>query len=245
MPDAERLAPLEDWGARLDAGRRQARQPAGDEPTQRSSSRSRTRSRVCHLPVAALSRSAQRVPPGRRAQALRDVGRRARLLPALGQPGRPPGAARRRLRLTPALDAASDAVCTALQLANFWQDLESRLAQGPPLRAAARPARRRARTKPIWTARRMTPEWQRGAGATRRSARARCSPRAAPVCDGVRGRLRWELRATWLGGTRILDRLEAARFDVFADRPTLSERRCAGDRVASCDVADELPVDHL
>ena len=29
-----------------------------------------------------------------------------------------------------------------------------------------------------------------------------------PVCDGVSGRLRWELRVTWLGGMRILDRLE-------------------------------------
>ena len=34
------------------------------------------------------------------------------------------------------------------------------------------------------------------------------------VCDGVDGRLRYELRATWLGGTRILDRLERAEFDV-------------------------------
>jgi phytoene synthase len=37
----------------------------------------------------------------------------------------------------------------------------------------------------------------------------------------VSGRLRWELRATWLGGTRILDRLARQRFDVFKSRPTL------------------------
>ena len=30
------------------------------------------------------------------------------------------------------------------------------------------------------------------------------------MCDGVSGRLRYELRATWLGGTRILDRLDRA-----------------------------------
>jgi phytoene synthase len=41
------------------------------------------------------------------------------------------------------------------------------------------------------------------------------------VADGVRGRLRWELRATWLGGMRTLDRIEAAGFDVFDARPTL------------------------
>jgi phytoene synthase len=41
------------------------------------------------------------------------------------------------------------------------------------------------------------------------------------VCDGVGGRLRWELRLTWLGGSRILDKLEEAEFDVFNRRPQL------------------------
>jgi hypothetical protein len=43
-----------------------------------------------------------------------------------------------------------------------------------------------------------------------------------PVVNGVRGRLRFELRATWLGGTRILDKLEAANYDMLAHRPALS-----------------------
>ena len=42
-----------------------------------------------------------------------------------------------------------------------------------------------------------------------------------PVCDGVGGRLRWELRFTWLGASRILDKLEATGFDVFRHRPAL------------------------
>jgi phytoene synthase len=42
-----------------------------------------------------------------------------------------------------------------------------------------------------------------------------------PVADAVRGRLRYELRATWTGGTRILRRLEATEFDVFKHRPSL------------------------
>jgi len=41
------------------------------------------------------------------------------------------------------------------------------------------------------------------------------------LCGAVRGRLRWELRATWLGGTRILEKLERAEYDVFAERPAL------------------------
>ena len=42
-----------------------------------------------------------------------------------------------------------------------------------------------------------------------------------PVCDAVSGRLRYQLRATWLGGTRILDRLDRSGFDVFTSRPRL------------------------
>ena len=43
------------------------------------------------------------------------------------------------------------------------------------------------------------------------------------VCDGLGGRLRYELRLTWLGGMRILDRLEQNGFDVFSARPALGK----------------------
>jgi phytoene/squalene synthetase len=42
-----------------------------------------------------------------------------------------------------------------------------------------------------------------------------------PLVDTVRGRLRYELRATWLGGMRILDKLERRRFDSLHHRPKL------------------------
>lgn len=117
------------------------------------------------------------------------------------------------------LDRASDAVCTALQLTNFWQDL-----------AIDWPRGRLYVPEEVWRAagadpaaldrRQMTPEW--------RTAMRACGERTRqlfatgrPVCDGVGGRLRYELRATWLGGSRILDRLEAADFDVFTSRPSL------------------------
>ena len=45
-----------------------------------------------------------------------------------------------------------------------------------------------------------------------------------PICDAFHGRMRYELRATWLGGTRILDRVVAARFDVVNRRPVLGVR---------------------
>ena len=43
------------------------------------------------------------------------------------------------------------------------------------------------------------------------------------VCDGVRGRLRFELRVTWLGGARILTRVEAA--GAIAAAPPADARR--------------------
>ena len=44
------------------------------------------------------------------------------------------------------------------------------------------------------------------------------------MADSVPGRLRWELRATWLGGMRILDALDRNAFDVFHARPALGWR---------------------
>jgi len=118
-----------------------------------------------------------------------------------------------------ALDRASDAVCTALQLTNFWQDL-----------AIDWPRGRLYVPQEAWQAagadpaalehRQMTPEWTTAMRACGERTR-RLFADGRPVCDGVSGRLRYELRATWLGGSRILDRLAAVDFDVFTSRPSL------------------------
>lgn len=117
------------------------------------------------------------------------------------------------------LDVASDNVCSALQLANHWQDLGVDWRRGRlylPLsvvRASGADLNDLGR-------RRMSPEWQSSMRTaveyTRSLFRA-----GRPVADGVRGRLRWELRATWLGGMRVLDRLEAVGYDMFRSRPKL------------------------
>jgi len=120
------------------------------------------------------------------------------------------------------LDRASDAVCTALQFTNFWQDLErdwdkGRIyVPGDLQRAAGADERDLAE-------RRLSPAWRTALLEAARRTRALFQA-GRPVADGVAGRLRWELRATWLGGVRILDRLEAAGFDVFAARPALGWR---------------------
>ena len=117
------------------------------------------------------------------------------------------------------LDRASDAVCTALQLANFWQDL-----------AIDWPRGRLYVPEEVWRAAgadpaaldrgRLTPEWTAAMRACGQYTR-RLFADGRSVCDGVSGRLRYELRATWLGGSRILDRLEEVDFDVFTARPSL------------------------
>jgi squalene synthase HpnC len=117
------------------------------------------------------------------------------------------------------LDRASDAMCTALQLANFWQDLERDWAKGRLYVPRADVDAAGARESDL-DARRMTPAWRAALAAVAARTRTLFDEGRA-VADGVSGRLRWELRFTWLGGVRILDRLERARFDVFQDRPSL------------------------
>src|SRR6185503_16490781 len=113
----------------------------------------------------------------------------------------------------------SDAVCTALQLANFWQDLAIDWQKGR-LYVPASIVRAAGASESDLDRRQMSPAWRRALGEV--SARTRALFDAGrPVADAVSGRLRWELRATWLGGVRVLDRLELAEFDVFNRRPSL------------------------
>jgi hydroxysqualene synthase len=117
------------------------------------------------------------------------------------------------------LDAWSDAVCTALQLTNFWQDLERDWRKGRLYVPQAFVDAHGADEHDLGR-RRLTPAWRAALGDAARRTRALFAA-GRPVADAVRGRLRYELRATWLGGVRILDRLEASGFDVFHHRPTL------------------------
>ena len=121
------------------------------------------------------------------------------------------------------LDQWSDAICTALQLTNFWQDIRSDYARGRiylPLEEMHACGAQEA----ALVAGRITPEWQTAIASAVRRTRSLFND-GLPLCDRLRGRLRYEVRVTWLGGTRILDRLEDAAFDVLSRRPTIG----AGD----------------
>lgn len=119
----------------------------------------------------------------------------------------------------PRLDQASDALCTALQLTNFWQDLERDWTNGR-LYVPVEDRGRTGASDEDLDAGRMSPEWRSVLATLSQRTRALFAEGRA-VCDGVSGRLKWELRLTWLGGSAILDKLERAGFDVFHSRPAL------------------------
>ena len=113
----------------------------------------------------------------------------------------------------------SDAICTALQLANFWQDLSVDTARGR-LYLPAADCERRGIDPGVLMARVDSPavralvaemvEW------------ARSLMRAgAPLVYAVPGRAGWELRLVVQGGMRILDKIEADGFTSLRHRPTL------------------------
>jgi squalene synthase HpnC len=118
-----------------------------------------------------------------------------------------------------ALDRYSDAVCTALQLTNFWQDFAIDWKRGRLYLPAEEWLASRADVRDL-DGGRITGPWQTALRrATERT--RRLFQEGLPVADHVGGRLRYELRATWLGGVRILDRVEAVHYDVVNHRPSL------------------------
>ena len=121
------------------------------------------------------------------------------------------------------LDRSSDALCTALQLTNFWQDFGRDWRAGrlyvPREEQIACGAREfelgRGPISPAWSL-----ALARSVALTRELFEA-----GRHVCDAVTGRLRLELRFTWLGGARILERVDQSRGRLLEQRPALG----AGD----------------
>jgi phytoene synthase len=125
-----------------------------------------------------------------------------------------------------ALDRSSDALCTALQLTNFWQDFGRDWRAGRLYVPGAVAEACRADEADL-TAGRMTPEWAEAIDSCVRYTRELFAA-GRDVCDGVRGRLRYELRFTWLGGARILDRVEDNRHAALHHRPALGAADAPG-----------------
>jgi hydroxysqualene synthase len=102
------------------------------------------------------------------------------------------------------LDAWSDAICTALQFTNFWQDFHVDLARGRVYLPQSELVQQGAAPGELApTSAAVECALRQAVGRTRQLFMT-----GRPLCDAVRGRLRYEMRATWLGGVRILDRVE-------------------------------------
>ena len=121
----------------------------------------------------------------------------------------------------PELDAASDAVCTALQLTNFWQDLGRDWRARNRLYVPQDEMGQAGAFERDLTDGRLTGAW-RGVLSSLIARTRDLFAAGRTVADHVNGRLRWELRVTWLGGMRILDKAERARERSFDERPTLT-----------------------
>jgi squalene synthase HpnC len=111
----------------------------------------------------------------------------------------------------------SDAVCTALQLANHWQDLAIDVARGRLY--VPRELLDRFGVKE-WdlNAGKLTDEYRALMGELVARARALFAA-GRPLCDRVGRDLRFEMRLVWVGGTSILDGIERVGYDVFRRRP--------------------------
>lgn len=113
----------------------------------------------------------------------------------------------------------SDAICSALQLINFWQDVaidwqKSRIYL--PLDDLARfhvteQHIAEGRTDKAWRAL-MQFEVERA---------RQMMLFGAPLTLRLKGRIGWELRLVVQGGLRILEKIEQVDYDVFRRRPTL------------------------
>lgn len=114
----------------------------------------------------------------------------------------------------------SDAVCTALQLTNFWQDFGRDWLAGRLYVPHELLERHGARETAVGD-NCPDPHWQAVFGDVVARTRA-LFDEGRDVSEAVRGRLRYELRATWLGGTTILDRTAGLRRQSFLARPTLA-----------------------
>ena len=127
------------------------------------------------------------------------------------------------------LDRSSDALCTALQLTNFWQDFGRDWRAGrvyvprDVLAACGATEDELAAGRPGELGRAWQDALARAVAVTDEHFR-----RGREVCNRVRGRLRYELRATWLGGRRMLERVDEARPNLLDYRPTLGVRDVPG-----------------
>ncbi|MET0540808.1 MAG: squalene synthase HpnC [Variovorax sp.] len=120
--------------------------------------------------------------------------------------------------------AQSDAICSALQLINFWQDPSVDLPRGRYYFPLADCAAHGLTLQGLANAERAAPTPKALALIASEVAWARMlMMQGAPLVHRLPGRMGYELRFVVQGGLRILDKIEALGFDTLRHRPTIGK----------------------
>jgi len=119
----------------------------------------------------------------------------------------------------------SDAICTALQLINFWQDLGQDLLRGRNYLNAASLAAHQLQLAEVMACLNnpsLPPPERLTLWMTQQVQEARALMNSgAPLVHRMPGRAGWELRLVVQGGLRILDKIEALNYNTLHHRPKL------------------------
>ena len=118
--------------------------------------------------------------------------------------------------------AQSDAICTALQLINFWQDPSRDLPRRRVYFTLADCARHQVPMADL-LALRQTPNTTNLIADCAQWARVTML-NGLPLVHRIPGRAGWELRLVAQGGLRILDKLQAQGHNSLQQRPTIGKR---------------------
>ena len=120
--------------------------------------------------------------------------------------------------------AWSDAICTGLQLTNFWQDVAIDWRKGRvyvPLDALSRHGLSTHAIDTQCSNTQSSPPTWRNLMREQCAATRALLESGAPLATALGGRVGWELRLVVQGGLRILERIDAVHGDVFRHRPQL------------------------
>ncbi len=124
---------------------------------------------------------------------------------------------------TPQNLAQSNAICTGLQLTNFWQDIAVDWQKGRVYLPQEKLRLYGATENHIAQKRYADPAWQTLMQVQVQQARELLSS-GLPLARSLPGRIGLELKLVIHGGLRILERLNQLHYDVFFHRPTLTKR---------------------
>ncbi len=116
----------------------------------------------------------------------------------------------------------SDAICSALQIINFLQDVRIDWEKSR-VYLPQEDLKRFGVSEQQIAGHRTDDHWEALMAFEVERARA-LMLEGAPLALQVSGRLGWELRLIVQGGLRILEKIEAVGYDVFRSRPTLGKR---------------------